>query len=100
VIGQVEPFDAQSVEAEILGLLAQRHDLRRDLYGGDDLVAFLGKADGRGFAEAGAGPGNEDGLGHGRSLSMGSENCSGELSASESGHGGLRDIEILRDGSA
>jgi hypothetical protein len=40
------------VEAERLGFLAQRRDLRRDLGGGDDAVAVFGHADGGGLAEA------------------------------------------------
>ena len=63
-VGEVEPLDAEVVEAERLGLLAQRRDLRRDLDGGDDVVAVPGHADGGAFAEAGTCAGDENGLGH------------------------------------
>ena len=102
-VGQVEPLDAEVAQAERLGLLAQRRDLRRDLRGGDDVVAVLGHADGGGLAEAGAGAGDEDGLGHGRFLSWLSRlmvEDEGSARRAQGGDAGLRDLDILRDGAA
>jgi hypothetical protein len=61
-IAQIELFDPEVGQAERLRLFPQRRDVGRDLHRGNDLVAVLGDADRRRFAEARAGARNQNGL--------------------------------------